>query len=563
MSRSKYHQELSSTRSKKSHKILLRQVKIKPLTTKEAALSVQWGGMNEKKSNYWLDQLAEEIMAKHPKGEIVVESGHAPSGYYHLGTLREILTASAIAWRIEQAGRKARHVDFIDDFDALRKIPNGIDESYKQYIGWPLYLVPDPTGEHESWAEWLVSGLYASLKEIGINADVRFAHIEYPQGTFTVQIEQVLRNLEKAHDILTEVTGRQLPETWSPVQILSDSNSLREWNYAGWDEKRKVVYWRDAAGKTGEVSYTGGRVKLDWRFDWPARWAKLGIDVEPFGRDHATKGGSYDSGARIVREIFEAEPPIPVPYEFINRVGETKKMSKSSGDVVTVTGALEIMPAEIIRYFVLKPMPSRTLYFDEGVGLVNLIDEYAKLQEAVDEGATPENEEAYRVASVPTKVKTISSVPFGHLAQCYQTAGRDPQKAMELLERSGYEKAVRDQKEVIEREFEFCGNWLDKYAPERMKFKLQDQMPDVSLEPEQKQMLKQLAVTMTQNSDLNGQGVHDAIYAASEEVGIKGSKAFAAIYLVLLGQDFGPKAGWFVSSLPRDFVISRFQEASK
>src|SRR5260221_8177185 len=44
---------------------------------------------------------------------IVVESGHAPSGYYHIGTLREILTASAIAWRINQAGHKARHVDFV------------------------------------------------------------------------------------------------------------------------------------------------------------------------------------------------------------------------------------------------------------------------------------------------------------------------------------------------------------------------------------------------------------------------------------------------------------------
>jgi lysyl-tRNA synthetase, class I len=520
------------------------------------------GGMNEKKSNYWLDQLADEIMAKHPKGEIVVESGHAPSGYYHLGTLREILTASAIAWRLEQAGREARHVDFIDDFDALRKIPNGIDESFRKYIGWPLYLVPDPTGEHESWAQWLLSGLFNGLKELGIRADVRLASKEYPMGTFTEQIEQVLRTQKRGHDILTEVTGRQLPETWSPVQILSDSNSLREWNFTGWDEKRKVVFWRDPNGKTGEVSYLGGRVKLDWRFDWPARWAKLGVDVEPFGRDHATKGGSYDSGVRIIREIFDSEPPMPVPYEFINRVGETKKMSKSAGDVVTVSGALEIMPAEIIRYFVLKPMPSRTLYFDEGVGLVNMIDEYAKLQESVDAGESPEFEEAYRVASVPTKVKTISRVPFGHLAQCYQAAGRDLNRAIELLVRSGYEAAVRDQKEVIEREFAFCGNWLDKYAPERMKFELKTDMPDVRLEPEQKEMLRKLASVLEKNPDLNGQGVHDAIYAASEEAGLKGARAFAAIYLVLLGQDFGPKAGWFVSSLPGDFVINRFKEAS-
>ncbi len=33
------------------------------------------------------------------------------------------------------------------------------------------------------------------------------------------------------------------------------------------------------------------------------------MTLEPFGKDHATRGGSYDTGVRIVREIFDAEPP--------------------------------------------------------------------------------------------------------------------------------------------------------------------------------------------------------------------------------------------------------------
>ena len=41
--------------------------------------------------------------------------------------------------------------------------------------------------------------------------------------------------------------------------------------------------------------------------DWPARWAMLGVSVEPFGKDHATRGGSYDTGARIAR-TFATEP---------------------------------------------------------------------------------------------------------------------------------------------------------------------------------------------------------------------------------------------------------------
>ncbi len=515
--------------------------------------------MAEHASNYWLDQLAAEIMAAHPRGEIVVESGHAPSGYYHIGTLREILTASAIAWRINQAGRKARHIDYVDDFDAFRKVPAGVSEEWSKYIGVPLCLVPDPTGKHESWAAWLTSGLYAALSQMGLEPEVHYAHEEYPAGEFTPYIEAALSNMDQGRQIITTLSKRELPKDWSPVQILSDSNNLREWSFNGWDKDRQVVFWQDKAGKTGEVSYTNGRVKLDWRFDWPARWAKLGVNVEPFGRDHASSGGSYDTGAAIVRDIFDAEPPMPVPYDFINRAGETKKMSKSAGDVVTAEGVLEIMPAEIVRYFILKSLPSRQLFFDQGLGLYNLIDEYAKIEQAVRADEHPEFEEAYLVASAQTKEQTISSVPFGHLVQCYQAAKRDEGHTLELLKRSGYEKLVVDEKPVILRELRFVGNWLDTYAPENVKFSVQEQLPEAELTPGQKLFLSHLADTIEREKDLNGQGTHDAIYAAAELAGIKAGQAFVAIYRVILAKDSGPKAGWFLSSLDGQWLVTRLR----
>ena len=39
-------------------------------------------------------------------------------------------------------------------------------------------------------------------------------------------------------------------------------------------------------------------------------------------------------------------------------------------------------------------------------------------------------------------------------------------------------------------------------------------------------------------------------------------KAFKEIYLIFLGKDHGPKAGWFLASLSREFVLRRLQEAS-
>jgi lysyl-tRNA synthetase class 1 len=515
------------------------------------------GSMNNPTSNYWLDQVAQKAMDAHPEGEIVVESGHAPSGYYHIGTLREILTANAIAWRIRQAGRKARHIDFVDDLDALRKIPAGVPEEWTKYIGWPLHLIPDPTGKHASWAAWLTSELYEALDQMGLELEVRYAHDEYPTGIFTKYIEAALDHMPEGRRIITELSKRELPVDWSPIQILADSNSLREWQFDGWDKSRKEVKWKDRSGATGAVSYTGGRVIFAWRYDWPARWAILGVNVEPFGRDHASKGGSYDTGAAIVREIFHAEPPMPIPYDFINRVGETKKMSKSAGDVVTIKGALEIMPAEIVRFFILKSMPSRALYFDQGVSLFNLIDEYAKVQQAVKAGENVEFKEAYLVASAQTREQTISTIGFGHLVQCYQAARRDNNKTLELLERSGYEDAVKLEREVIIRELRFVSNWLDKYAPESVKFNVVAVIPVVAISEEQREFLRRLASTIQVEKDLSGQGMHDAIYAAATESGLKPSQAFVVLYRLILDQDRGPKAGWFLASLDREWLVKR------
>src|SRR5438105_2163054 len=98
-------------------------------------------------SKYWLDILARRIMEHHPEGEIVVESGHSPSGWYHVGSIREQITANALVWALRRHGRQAKHLDFVDDFDAMRKVPAGLPDEFAEHIGRPLYLVPDPFGK--------------------------------------------------------------------------------------------------------------------------------------------------------------------------------------------------------------------------------------------------------------------------------------------------------------------------------------------------------------------------------------------------------------------------------
>src|SRR5882757_8343739 len=114
----------------------------------------------------WLNTIVDELIERHPEGEINVSSGVSPSGTYHLGTLREILTAEAIAYQLKKRDRQAKHLHLVDDLDSLRKVPAGIPESFKQYLGKPLCDMPAPDGSDMSYADYYVQDLFITADKM-------------------------------------------------------------------------------------------------------------------------------------------------------------------------------------------------------------------------------------------------------------------------------------------------------------------------------------------------------------------------------------------------------------
>ena len=510
---------------------------------------------------YWLNTVVDQIIAQYPKGEILVSSGISPSASYHIGHFREVLTADGLAWAIRQRGRKARHLHFVDNFDPLRKRYSFLLEEYEQYVGWPICLIPAPDGSDKSYATYFSEEFQKQAAKMGVEMEVVYSYEDqYKNGKMVGMIEKAVEQGPAIRQIFAEVANRKLDDNWMPIQILSENKSFNEWLYKSIDTDKKLINYVDKDGKEGEVSYLDGRVKLNWRLDWPARWALWGVQVEPYGKEHATKGGSYDTGAEFVKTVFNAEAPFPLPYDTINLLGDNKKMSSSLGNLVTPAQALEIMPPEILRYFVYRNLPKRVLYFDSGLGLYNLIDEFSKAEEAVHSGQPHEFAEAYKVAAAISGERTIANVPFNHLVSVYQAARGDKQTVLDILNRTGYDKVVADQADVLEREIPYVANWLEKYAPESVKFTVQDTLPSVELNDDQLRFVGDLADKLAATGELDGQAMHETIYAAKEAANIPPAQAFKALYLLLLGKDSGPKAGWFLSSLSKDWLIKRLRQ---
>lgn len=515
--------------------------------------------MEQHASKYWLDIAAAEIIKAHPSGDLIVSSGISPSASYHVGHFREIMTADALTWALKRAGRVAKHVHVVDNFDPLRKRYEFLPESFEAYVGQPICLVPDPVGDcHKTYAEHFYQDFEHYAQAMGIVPDevVRSYEDLYKTGRMTAAIEQVLDKPRQVIQIFESISKRQLESDWTPVQVLDDKNVFHNAKANDWDKAAQTI-----AG----ARYTDGHAKLNWRLDWPARWEVLGVTVEPFSaQEHGAAGGSYDTGVEFARQIFDIEAPTPgARYANIHLIGDTKKMSSSSGNLVTPAEALEIMPAEVLRYFVVRSKPDRTLFFDPGIGLYNLIDEFAKVEGEVLASQESQFKEAYQFAVQGKTSRSISSIPFSHLVSVYQAALGDEVVIMNLLERTGYEQIIKDQSGIIKTELKFVKNWLEKYAPDEVKFKLQEQLSDIDLSSDQRNFLKLLSDDLQKDEISDGQQAHDLIYAASTKAGLKPQQAFQAIYQALIGQYSGPRAGAFVATIAglrgKEWLLGRFR----
>lgn len=506
----------------------------------------------------WLNQLVDEIISRFPDGEILIESGASPSGTYHFGHLREIITCDAIMLELRRRGREARHIQFVDDLDGLRKIPINIPSDYEQYLGMPLCDIPAPDGSDRNFADYFVDDFISVAKELGAEMGVERSHKKYRSGFFVPAIEKVLANVPAARHTLETVAGRELDEHWSPIQIM-EAGRLKNRKFISVDSDTKEITYETPEGEQKTTGYSKGEVKLDWRLDWPARWWMLHVQVEPFGRDHATKGGSYDTGVAIMKDIFDAPAPIPVPYDFINRAGDTKKMSASKGTGIDAKEVSQVLPAELVRYFILAYAPSKRLYFDQGVGVIRLFDEFAALLAKTDK--TPQDEQLLYLCRAPIGDRVVvSQIPFSHVVASYQAALRDPSRALEILKRTEHAKEVEANVAILKDEFKFIDKWLDTWAPEEVKFSLLEDINALKLSAPQKEFLQVLGDKVAAApEDADGAWFHQAIYELKETGDIPPKELFSTLYQTLIGRDSGPRAGWFLSILPRDWLIKRLK----
>jgi len=517
---------------------------------------------------HWSDVVAQRLSERGQKH--IVSTGITPSGEFHIGHLREILTGDMISKAAIKAGLDVEFVFIVDSADPLRKVYSFLDDSYSEYIGHQLKQIPPPSADGRpdmvrfeqgiSYADHFLEPFKLALEQI----DVRPRFIDnfdaYENGNFAETARIACNNADKIREIIERVSSRELSDDWFPWNPIDSQGSIDGIRVTGWNDP--IVSWIDSDGNQGTSDVTKGEGKLPWRIDWPAKWAWIGVTMEPFGKDHGAAGGSYDTGKEIV-ELFGRAAPVDLTYEWISLRGQGA-MSSSSGNTIGPLEALSLVPPEILRYLVASTKPNKAIEFDTGMGLVNLADEFERTTarnfsiEMEKEGLSRRQTVAIEDAKTALELSLISpleetsKVTFRHLAMLAQTKSKDEDVWVSLGLEGNVSQSMIDRLERMR-------TWTQsRHFPDELRITILDE-PDedavVLLDDDNLAILPTLIEALGV-CEWDASGIQSTISNSAKSLEISPRHAYRALYLCIMGAERGPRLPTILAELDQAAIVN-------
>ena len=535
----------------------------------------------------WVARTAGEVRAeaerRHPGEAPTCASGISPSGPVHLGNLRELMTPHLVADEVRKQGAPCRHILSWDDYDRLRRVPAGVDPGFAEHIGRPLSAVPDPCGEHASWAEHFKEPLRQSLARLGVGVTEISQTQMYTSGAYTEQIILAMRRRADIGAVLARYQTRRSGEPdddeprnakdeYFPFKPYCASCGRDDTTVTGFDNATTAITYTCACGASvGPVPIAEVAGKLVWKVDWPMRWAYERVTFEPAGVDHSSPGSSFTVGGHLVSEIFGGEMPLHFGYAFVGTAGGSSKMSSSAGGAPTPADALEILEAPLVRWLYARRRPEQsfTIAFTDEVG--RTYDEWDALTRKVADGkAEPASAAAYGRASAtaegPLPV-TPRPLQFRTLASVADITAGDETQVLRILRDLTIEDPVATLDEVRPR-LDCAQAWVAGYMDPADRTVVRrepdlDRLADLT-DPERAQIK---ILTERMGDDWSLPALTTLLYGIPKlqrglpldappdaELKVAQRTWFALLYQLLVGREKGPRLPTLLLALGQDRI---------
>lgn len=306
-----------------------------------------------------------------------------PTGPMHMGHCRGAVVGDALADLLAFSGHQVIKEYYVNDAGAqVDVLARSVHMRYREALGETVeipeglypgdYLVPVGKALAEEFgdkyakvaeADWLIlfrtravsammDMIRSDLATLGIHHDLFSSEAELQASGKVDAAEQWLRAHDLVYDGLLEAPKGKTPEDWEPV-VLPLFRSTK----FGDDQDRPI--------KKSNGAWTYFGADLAYHFQ-KAQTADALVDI--WGADHA---GTVKRIKAAVAALTSADGGTPKPFEVklvqmvqLLRDGEPVKMSKRSGNFVTLSDVVEEVGKDVVRFTMLTRKPDAQMDFD-------------------------------------------------------------------------------------------------------------------------------------------------------------------------------------------------------
>lgn len=486
------------------------------------------------------------------KGYVLFETGYGPSGLPHIGTFGEVLRTTMIRRAFEVISDiPTRLICFSDDLDGMRRVPGNVPnpEALAEHLQKPLTSVPDPFGTHESFGAHNNAMLRRFLDTFGFEYEFISATEFYRSGQF----DEVLLRAAERYDAIMKIMLKSLREerqqTYSIfLPIHPETGRVMYVPIKNVDAQNGTITFDTDDGEEMTLPVTGGNVKLQWKPDFGARWAALGVDFEMYGKDHSSNTPIYDG----ICETLGGRKPEHFTYElFLDEHGQ--KISKSSGNGISIDEWLTYASTESLSYFMyLKPKTAKRMHFDV---IPRAMDEYHQQLRAYagQDAAARVSNPVFHIHhdEVP---ESRMVVPFSMLLNVASVAGAEQKDQLwGFVQRYAPETSAETHPDLDQA----IGFALRYYADFVKPAKVYRTPSDLEREA-LSDLRDQLA---SYDGPKDDEALQSVVYSVGRDRFDPLRDWFKALYEVLLGASQGPRFGGFIALYGVDETVQLIDDA--
>ncbi|MBX7527485.1 arginine--tRNA ligase [Qipengyuania vesicularis] len=307
-----------------------------------------------------------------------------PTGPMHMGHCRGAVVGDALAGLLEFSGHKVTREYYVNDAGGqVDVLARSVHIRYREALGEDVGEIPEglypgeylkPVGEKLAQefgaaykdadeADWLaifreravaamMDMIRADLAQLGIHHDLFSSEAKLQAAKKPEEAEAWLREHGFVYDgVLEAPKGKAPPEDWEPVEL-----PLFRSTEFGDDQDRPI--------KKSNGAWTYFGADLAYHFQ-KAENADALIDI--WGADHAGTVKRIKAAVAALTKGAGREVPFDVKLvQMVNlmRDGEPVKMSKRSGNFISIADVVNEVGKDVVRFTMLTRKPEAQMEFD-------------------------------------------------------------------------------------------------------------------------------------------------------------------------------------------------------